>query len=353
MNVEKRNPEQQACEKDSPETGPHSADSICLHFEVKDTGVGIAPEELNNVFDAFVQTKSGQKSQQGTGLGLPISREYVRLMGGALTVESELDVGSAFAFDIQAELVDVSLKDRLPSTQTVTGLESGQPTYRILIAEDDEASRTLLVKLLAPFGFELRTVINGAEAIAMWESWQPHCIFMDLRMPEINGYEAIKAITARSKTLVTHTDGAEYVKPVIIALTASALDEERFATPADGCNGFIRKPFREITIFEALTCHLGVRFTYADQKITPNHTSEPANNTNGMNTFRSQISQLPPNWIEEMRQAILQGDLGWMEALIVQIQSQTPRLAAYLMQYVDNFEYDKMLAWMQTDNHKM
>jgi light-regulated signal transduction histidine kinase (bacteriophytochrome)/CheY-like chemotaxis protein len=225
-----------------------------LKFEVEDTGPGIAPEELDRLFDAFAQTEAGRRSQEGTGLGLPISRRFVRLMGGDITVESRLGAGSTFQFTIPIHLADGSEVEALQPYRQIVGLEPKQPTYRILVVEDKWANRQLLVQLLAPLGFEVKEATNGQEAIALWEEWQPHLIWMDMRMPGMDGYEATREIKARSR------DRA----PIILALTANAFEEDRRTALAIGCDDFIHKPCSEEIILGKMAEHLGVCYIYAD-----------------------------------------------------------------------------------------
>lgn len=306
--------------------------SILLHFAVKDTGVGIAPDEMDKAFEAFVQTKSGQQSRQGTGLGLTISREYVQIMGGDLTVQSEVGVGSVFSFDIRADSVDAAEIEPAKPTRHVSGIAPGYPTYRILVAEDDEASRLLLMKLLESTGFEVRGAINGEEAIALWESWQPHLIFMDMRMPRIDGREATKTIRIEMECQESKTE------TVIIALTASSFHDEHEAILAEGCNGILNKPFREAAIFEVLSHYLDVRFTYIDETdtiTTPERYVSIA-------TLKAQAESLPAEWKAEMRQAALVGDITKLDVLVAQISDQVPALAKYLEQCVYDFEYNKI-----------
>jgi CheY-like chemotaxis protein len=136
----------------------------------------------------------------------------------------------------------------------VIGLESGQPQYRILVVDDRLESRVLLVKLLTSVGFEVLEAVNGQEAIELWSSWEPHLIWMDMRMPVMDGYEATKRIKADLKGQAT----------AIVALTASAFEEERSVVLSAGCDDFVRKPFRESVIFEKMAQHLGVRYIYAE-----------------------------------------------------------------------------------------
>jgi CheY-like chemotaxis protein len=191
---------------------------------------------------------------EGTGLGLPISREFVRLMGGDINVSSQPGRGSIFSFDIKVRAVKViDVKTSVPR-QRVIGLVPNQPIYRILIVEDSRVNRLLLVKLLQPLGFEVREVVDGQEAVAVWQSWQPHLILMDIQMPVMDGYEATQIIKQMPNGQET----------VIIALTASAFDEQREAILKVGCDDFIRKPFQEEILFAKIAEHLGVRYIYSE-----------------------------------------------------------------------------------------
>ncbi|MGL5879891.1 MAG: ATP-binding protein, partial [Xenococcaceae cyanobacterium] len=188
-----------------------------LIFEIEDTGAGIAPEEINNLFEAFTQTETGKQSQQGTGLGLPISRKFIELMGGEITVSSEVGKGSVFKFNIQALISEASkIKGQKP-TRRVIALEPNQQEYRILVVDDRIENRQLLLKLLEPIGFKVKEASNGSEAIEMWQQWQPHLIWMDMRMPVMNGYEATQKIKSHLQGQAT----------VILALTASTFEDEK------------------------------------------------------------------------------------------------------------------------------
>jgi signal transduction histidine kinase/CheY-like chemotaxis protein len=196
---------------------PSSSAQSRITFEVEDTGPGIASDELCTLFNPFVQTQIGRQSMEGTGLGLAISRQFVRMMGGEITVSTQLGRGTIFTFDIQVDLATKADEEAIAIRRRIIGLEPNQPTYRILVVEDALENRQLLLKLLKPLGFEVREAANGQEAIALWESWSPHLIFMDILMPVIDGYEATQQI---KRTPNGHNT-------VIIALTASAFEEQR------------------------------------------------------------------------------------------------------------------------------
>jgi PAS domain S-box-containing protein len=308
-----------------------------LVFEVEDTGPGMAPEDLAVVFDPFVQATSGQEPQEGTGLGLSISRQYVRLMGGDITVSSELGQGSLFKFDVQIGLADAAEVQAAQPRRRVLGLEPNQPIYRLLVAEDKETNRQLLVKLLEPLGFEVKEAINGQEAIEIWERWEPHLIWMDMSMPVMDGYEATRRIKATTKGQAT----------VIIALTATAFEEDRERILSEGCDDFVRKPFHEDEIYDKLAKHLGVRFIYEEQ--APPATAQPTDAVAPLADVLTPaaLAALPAGWVADLQQATIKADLNLILALIDQIHGQNPTLAGALADLARNFEYKKILTLIE------
>ena len=164
-----------------------------LNFTVSDTGAGIAPEEMDILFDPFSQTASGREHKQGTGLGLPLSQRYVTLLKGDLIVDSMLGEGSTFTFTIpvqQTETYTRSTSDNLP----IIGIAEGQPSFRLLVVDDQITNRQLVTVMLKSAGFTVKEATNGQEAIDLVRDWQPHLIFMDMRMPIMDGFEATRII---------------------------------------------------------------------------------------------------------------------------------------------------------------
>ncbi|NEQ78270.1 MAG: response regulator, partial [Okeania sp. SIO2C9] len=168
-------------------------------FEVRDTGAGIAEAETPKLFEAFTQTETGKNSQEGTGLGLPISRKFIQLMGGDITVNSQVGKGTTFRFQIQVNVANKTDIEIEQNPRHVIALKPNQPRYKILIVDDRPTNRLLLIKLLQPLGFELKEAENGKQAIEIWEKWQPHLIWMDMRMPVMDGYEATQIIKGTTK----------------------------------------------------------------------------------------------------------------------------------------------------------
>ena len=330
----------------NPKSKIQNLKSPCLlHFEIEDTGPGIKINEVKALFQSFVQTEAGRQSQQGTGLGLAISRQFVRLMGGDISVKSVLGRGTTFKFDILVDFVQKMTKaDVTSASRKVIGLEPNQPSYRILVVEDNRMNRLALVRLLKSCGFQVQEASNGEEAIAQWRRWRPDLIWMDIRMPIMDGREATRRIKAEGGKSegadvemqyiaseedrgngedgkdgggvetrpVTSGDqevqedrgpglgnrGLEIDKgrgqiqnpkskiqnpksideqsvasrrvsqnptsPIIIALTASAFEEDRAAILAAGCDDIVNKPFRHGMIFDMMAHYLGAQYLYQD-----------------------------------------------------------------------------------------
>jgi CheY-like chemotaxis protein len=305
---------------------------LTLHFEVEDTGSGIAPEELDSLFEAFVQTKSGKASQEGTGLGLAITRKFVQLMGGEIAVSSQVGHGSIFKFDIQVSVVDDADIPSKQPTRKVIALEPNQPSYRILIVDDRWENRQLMLKLLHPLGFELREANNGLEALDIWESWQPHLIWMDMRMPVMDGYESTQRIKTTTKGQAT----------AVIALTASTLEEERAVILSAGCDDFVRKPFREADIFDMMNKHLRVPYVYDEptdlllNEAAHQHALVP-----------SAVAAVPTELLTSLKQAATRIDMDGIDSLISEIRTHNTALADRLTVLAANFNYDDILNLIQ------
>ncbi len=299
-----------------------------LRWEVFDTGIGIAEQDLKRIFEAFVQTEAGYLTSGGTGLGLVISQKFVSMMGGEIKVTSQIGRGSRFWFEIQVELPELAEIEQHSSKvrRQVVALAAGQPTYRLLVAEDIREGREMLTQLLADWGFEARSVEDGAEAVRVWQEWQPHLIWMDLRMPVMDGLEATEKIRAAEK---------EDHSTIIVALTASAFQEDHMRVLAKGCDDFLGKPFCQLDIAEMLIKHLGVQFEYEEMKESSAQIPERPDTLD--------LTTLPAGWRSELRQAAIKADGLTIAALAEQIRSQRPDLTAALAELAYNFDYGAIL----------
>jgi signal transduction histidine kinase/CheY-like chemotaxis protein/ligand-binding sensor domain-containing protein len=298
-----------------------------LAIEVEDTGPGIAPDEMDKLFEAFEQTASGREAHEGTGLGLPISRKFAQLMGGDITVSSKVGQGTRFSFEIDAEIIETGqtegVKRRGPM---VIALEPGQPRFRILVVDDKPLGRQVLVKLLHPLGFELREAENGREAVTLWEKWHPHLIWMDIRMPVLNGDEAAKLIKSKPKGDET----------IIIALTASILEDAKSEIIASGCDDFMQKPFRESDIFELMTRHLGVQFVYENEKTEKNAPFQ-------REAIHTLLKAVPEDLLKQLQYAVSHSDVDLINRVINDIRTRCPESARILDGWANTFQYDRIL----------
>ncbi len=302
-----------------------------IHFSVEDTGPGISEENCRQIFAPFVQVGQQAPVDVGTGLGLTISHQFVELMNGKLEVKSILGEGSIFYFDIPVKLSAAPNNESISPSQLlghVIGLEPGQPCYRLLVAEDQPENCLLLHKLLGPLGFEIRDAVNGQEALEQFETWHPDLIWMDIRMSVMNGLEATRRIRASAK-------GSDVR---IVALTAHALEEERLEILAAGCDDFIRKPYRESEIFDALTRHLGVRFRY-QQLLTPANEHGQAFNETKM----SNLDSLPPELLSKLLEALEILDQQRCIEIAEQISELDSNLGAEICHQVETFQYRILL----------
>ena len=216
---------------------------------MKDSGPGIAPEQLDTIFDAFAQGHRTEPGEGGTGLGLAISKSLVEMMRGEIRVQSEPGRGSTFTARIPLRLAEeAAVTSAEEPVAEVIGLAPGQPEWRILVADDNVENRLLLTDMLTQIGFIVKEVQNGETAVAQFQKWQPHFIWMDMRMPVMDGYEATKKIRG--------LPGGGAVK--IVAVTASVLEEHREGILVSGCDDLVRKPFRYHEIFEAMARQLSI-----------------------------------------------------------------------------------------------
>jgi signal transduction histidine kinase/CheY-like chemotaxis protein len=303
---------------------------IRIQFEVEDSGPGIADDELTALFAAFAQTAAGRKAQEGTGLGLTISRKFAQLMGGDITVRSRVGQGTTFAFQIECLALDKLDTQELLIQRQVVALEPGQPLYRILVVDDRWANRQLLTKLLKPLGFDLREAESGEEAVDIASTFQPHLIFMDMRMVGMSGVEA----TQRIKATLSGKSIA------IIALTASAFEEERAEIISSGCDDFLRKPFRAEEIFAVMSKHIGVRYQYADDKAE----ETPLIMRVQLQELIPTMNNLPAALRARFTEAIELGDMIMLADVIADIRKDNPVLADALSHLAEHFKYDELLS---------
>jgi len=308
-----------------------------LQVSIQDTGQGIDPDELETLFEPFVQTKVGKDSQTGTGLGLAIVQRFIQIMGGEITVKSQLGEGTQVEFSIPITPAKATEVIAQSHPNRVLRIAPEQPSYRILVIEDNPTNCQLLCELLETVGFEVQSAENGQQGIMIWENWHPHLIWMDIRMPVMDGKEATRWIRDQEKQQETLPNDCSAT--VIIAITASAFMEEIQSFLDVGCDDFVIKPIQEGIIFDKMAQHLGVRYLY------DNATSVVSSDLGDfLPTLTSeQLELMPETWRVQLNQAASSLDEELMRQLVQQIPDTHRNLATVLLQLIDEFKFDQIV----------
>jgi len=304
----------------------HAGDARHLEIVVSDTGRGIAADDLQRIFDPFVQADQNSVSQSGTGLGLAISRQYARIMGGDLTAESREGDGSTFRLTIPvvaAEPPTAAMKN-IPITRIV-GIENNDRDYRILLVDDEASNRDVLDRMLSPIGFTVRQASGGKEAIAAFAHWKPHLILMDIRMPEVDGITAIRSIRA--------TQTGRTVP--IIGVSASVFDEDRATVLDSGADGFVAKPVQESDLLEKIGRCLKIDYRIESSEATTISGEPPA-------LKREHLAGLPDTLVAEMRTAVEGGYMGRMTELARRAADHSPTVSRKLLELVHQYDLETL-----------
>ncbi|MFH2140448.1 MAG: ATP-binding protein [Pseudomonadota bacterium] len=299
-----------------------------LIIEVEDSGPGISAEDQKRLFQPFVQLGKQAGDNKGTGLGLTITRQFVELMHGTISVDSTPGKGSTFRVDLPLELAsaaDVNGTTMIASPDVI-GLAPGQPAFRILIVEDQLENQLLLQRLIETLGMQTKVADDGEQGVELFQSWQPHLILMDRRMPVMDGIEATKAIRA--------LPGGREVK--IVAVTASAFKDQQDELLAMGMDGFVRKPYRFNEIYDSLKEQLGVQFVYEDSP-ADGTALPPAALTAAM------LEVLPPALRSELKAALESLTEERIDAALQKVESHSAALHSVLSRLVENFDYPSIL----------
>ncbi|MEM9484865.1 MAG: ATP-binding protein, partial [Cyanobacteria bacterium P01_F01_bin.116] len=325
-----------------------AATQSTLHLDIEDSGPGIPKEDLEQLFVPFEQTTAGHKIKQGTGLGLSITDKFVNLMGGEITASSTVGVGTCFHVSLPIEIADSDSFPVQRYTEKVVGLVPGQPDYRMLIVDDEPDNCLVMLDLLRPVGISVQQASNGQEAIETWQKWQPHLIWMDLRMPEVDGYEATRRIREESHRI---EDAREEKTPVIIALTASVFEGKQELMHQAGFDDFVLKPFQEESIWGKISEHLGTEFVYDSASALPNLASAAMPELVTTDELAAALKAMPTEWINELKQAAsyLKGkrvkqlvaemplvSAGWLE-------DRGEAIVARLNALVESYQFDEIV----------
>ncbi|HET8729902.1 MAG TPA: ATP-binding protein [Moraxellaceae bacterium] len=299
-----------------------------LAIEITDTGIGISPTDQDRIFQPFVQLASAAgTSQKGTGLGLAIVRKLIDLMGGNIEVHSDVGKGAQFRVTLPVQLAESADPSATMPPEDVLGLAPGQSAFRILIVEDEPANQKLLQQLLEDAGFVVQLADNGAAGITEFQRFHPHFIWMDCRMPVMDGLEATRRIRA--------LPGGNDV--TIAALSASVLKEEQEKILAQGFDDVVPKPYRPSQIFDCMQRHLGVHYRYVPSDEAPAK----------IRLIPEGLARLPDTLRQSLADSLV---LGYSERIaehLLQVEQEDAELARSLKHLVDRFDYLPILSALE------
>lgn len=259
-----------------------------------------------------------------------------QILGVEITVNRIVGHGSTFEFTIPVKVTKSTDMSFALIENRIQGLAPDQPHYRILVVDDHPSNRLLLVKLLERLGLEVQEAVDGNQAIAVWRTWRPHLIWMDMRMPNLDGYGATRSI--RSEEAVR--TGSPH-RTIIIGLTAQAASSDRALVLEAGCDDYVSKPFEARLLFEKLEKHLGLAYTYThDTASSPQE--QPATTT------AVALSVMPEAWIADLQEAAQHCHQKAVSQLIQQIPEAHSSLATLLSCLNQNYAFGRIVKITQS-----
>ncbi|MBF0622844.1 MAG: response regulator [Magnetococcales bacterium] len=307
---------------------------VRLEFEVEDSGPGMTDREVKTIFEPFVRV-GDSGATEGTGLGLAITRRFVELMGGGINVIGTPGRGTLFSFDIIVEEAKgTDSTDEAPIQQKVLSLAIDQPVCRVLVVDDISSNRLLLLRLLQETGFQTEEASNGEQALALFSRFRPHFIWMDMRMPVMDGYEVTRRIRSSPE--------GNTVK--IVALTASAFADEKRRTIEAGCDDMVRKPFRENDIFETMKHHLNINYLLSNES---NTAIPELSRSDTDSLIQEALSGCDVQIRKQLHQALITGDVQAISAAITIISDVNPALGKPLQERAAAFQYPELLRLLE------
>ncbi len=311
-----------------------STPQILLRFDVADSGSSITPDQVEAIFEPFAQAGYQSGAKTGTGLGLAISRRNAQLMGGDIKVESQSEGGTVFTLTLPVQIMGSTPKPKPETPPRIIGLAEGQPLYRVLVADDTDISRYLLEDMVRTLGFNIQSVENGEQAVEQFFAWRPDLIFMDIRMPVLDGIAACKAIKITP----------EGRKTPIIAVTAHSLESERQAIIDAGFDDFVCKPLDENELYRKLAYHLKLKLVHEDLHIEGDEGADDTADSEPGNGFET----LPLETRTALEAAAVMLDIEQTKAVIETIRAHHTATADTLTQWLESFQFGKIIAAART-----
>ena len=297
-----------------------------LKLIVKDSGSGIALEEQKAIFKPFEQAKSSGENKGGTGLGLAICKKYSILMGGDITVTSELGVGSIFEFSFSFLPTEVAHTQEEKKVQKIASLVPEMVGTKIAIVDDRFENRDILYKKLQPLGFKIKMAENGLEAVELYQNWKPDIVLMDIVMPVMNGVEATKQILNSAK--------GHDVK--IFVVSASALESEQQEVMDIGATVFIKKPVIFDTLLNELQQKANIKFTYCNESSVK---SEKIVGT---------TLDVPLLLKAKLINAAEEGDFEKLQELQNELETTTKKSFQFVQDCILEMEFENLIRWLKS-----
>lgn len=349
------------------------ADTVCLVFEIMDTGPGVPEDHQELIFGAFEQSDAGRHSQGGTGLGLAISRKVARMMSGDITMRNREGTGAVFTFNCLVEKTEpLPTPSSTDASPRILHLREGTAPKKILVVDDRMYNVDLLSKMLLRVGFLVRQAYNGKEAVDLFETWRPHAVLMDVRMPVMDGIEATRKIRACERRLRhLESNGEPHPQAIIIAVSASSLEFQKKEILQKGlAEDFISKPFKEIEIYKTLAKYLDVEYTYikgqSGNKTGFSTAFQKSNDAKqGRDTIEKETDlkegkaididrkasfgrlqeaffSLPESLSKPLRQAVINLEVDQIREIATQIESMDKPLASKILSLLESFDFDTL-----------
>jgi signal transduction histidine kinase/CheY-like chemotaxis protein len=294
-----------------------------LTFEVQDTGVGIAEDELDKVFEPFVQAESGERQQTGTGLGVTISRDFALLMGGDLSAQSELGVGSTFKLVVRVALGSTDEVPNAHDRRPVVGVRGTPHRLSVLVVDDQADNRMFLRELLDAAEIEVIEAVDGQEAVERFAAKPVDLVFMDVKMPRLDGVEATRQIR--------QTEAGSRV--AIVMLSASVLQLESRSVLQTGADHFIAKPFRVNEVWAAIERYLGVELVRAAPEIVAPEPNELS---------RADVAALGSETVRALRDAIAVGYVHRVPELLANVGQEHAHVVKVLCHLAEDVQLETL-----------
>ena len=316
----------------SPKTNENNQTIL---FEVIDTGRGISEDNLKSIFLPFEQVRASNLHTEGTGLGLPISKQLVQSLGGNLQVESQLNKGSRFWFTLSLPEVTTEETAVSQSQARITGFfhlnkQNDAPSLKILVIDDVEVNRHMIIDMLFGLGFELFEAKNGKEGVDAAISLIPNLILMDNIMPGMDGLEATRQIRKFPKL--------KYVPIITMSASASLQDQQKSLEA--GSNTFIAKPIQMDVLLKAIGAHLQLTWIYEDEE----------KKGYGEETAVLPFTPFPQKEMETLYQLARTGNITRLENKIILLQDTYPNPSAFLntlKRLVQEFEIEQIKTFIK------